>query len=170
MLEGGIIEPVEESDWMSPIVVQEKKQKDEIRIYVDLRKLNDACVHDPFPTSFTDKVLENVGGQEAYSFTDLFSGYHHIKIVPEDRRRLNTGPNHLSYIVTGEDPTNLEKGMPKMHPFVVCVADNHFTDIIHFLTTRMALEGYTRQQKKELMVHATDFSVIASHLYKMGSD
>jgi hypothetical protein len=52
MLAAGIIEPVEESDWVSPMVVQEKKQKDEIRICVDLRKLNDACVHDPFPTPF----------------------------------------------------------------------------------------------------------------------
>ena len=64
MLAAGIIEPVEESDWVSPMVVQEKKQKGEIRICVDLRKLNDACVHDPFPTPFTDEVLENVGGKK----------------------------------------------------------------------------------------------------------
>jgi len=62
MLMAGIIEPIEESDWVSPMVVQEKKQKDEIRICVDLRKLNDACVHGPFPTPFTDEVLDNVGG------------------------------------------------------------------------------------------------------------
>jgi len=87
MLATCIIEPVEESDWVSPMVVQEKKQKDEIRICVDLRKLNDACVHDPFPTPFTNEVLDNVGGQEAYSFTDGFSGYHQIKIAPEDRSK-----------------------------------------------------------------------------------
>jgi len=69
------------------MVVQEKKQKGEIRICVDLRKLNDACVHDPLPTPFTDEVLENVGSQEAYSFTDGFSGYHQIKIAPEDRSK-----------------------------------------------------------------------------------
>lgn len=63
MLIAGIIEPVEEYDWVSPMVVQGKKQKGEIRIYVDLRKLNDAYVHDPFPTRFTDEVLENVGNQ-----------------------------------------------------------------------------------------------------------
>ena len=34
----------------------------EIRIYVDLRKLNDACMHDPFPTHFIDEFLEGVGG------------------------------------------------------------------------------------------------------------
>ena len=77
----GIIEPMEEYDWVSPMVVQEKKHKYEIRVCVDLRKLNDACVHDPFPTPFMDEVLDNVGGQEAYSFTDAFSKYHQIKIM-----------------------------------------------------------------------------------------
>ena len=84
MLAAGIIEPIEESEWVSPMVVQEKKTKGEIRICVDLRKLNDACLHDPFPTPFTDEVLDNVGGQEVYSFTDGFSGYHQIRIAPED--------------------------------------------------------------------------------------
>jgi len=87
MLVVGIIEPVEESDWVSPMGVQEKKQKDEMRICVDLKKLNDACVHDPFPTPFTDEVLNNVGGQEAYYFTDGFLRYHQIKITQEDRSK-----------------------------------------------------------------------------------
>jgi len=87
MLAVGIIEPVEESDWVSPMVVQDKKTKGEIRICVDLRKLNDASVHDPFPTPFSDEVLDNVGGQEAYSFTDRFSGYHQIRIHEADRHK-----------------------------------------------------------------------------------
>jgi putative transposase len=84
MLEAGIIKLVEESEWISPMVFQEKKQ-DRLRICIDLRKLNDACLHDLFPTPFTDEVLENVGGREVYSFTDGFSGYHQIKIAQEDR-------------------------------------------------------------------------------------
>jgi len=75
MLTAGIIELVEESNSVSPMAVQEKK-KGEIRICVDVKKMNDACVHDPFSTPFTNEVLENVGGQEAYSFTDRFSWYH----------------------------------------------------------------------------------------------
>jgi hypothetical protein len=84
MLEDGIIELVEEYEWVSPMVVQEKKQG-WIRICVYLRKLNDSFLHDHFPTPFTYEVLENVGGQEAYSFTDGFSSYHQIKIAQEDR-------------------------------------------------------------------------------------
>jgi hypothetical protein len=80
MLKDGIIEQVEESEWISPMVVQDKKQG-RIRICVDFGKLNDACLHDPLPTLFIDEVLENVGGHEAYSFTDGFLGYHHINIA-----------------------------------------------------------------------------------------
>jgi len=65
----GIIEPLEEFEWVIPMVVQEKKEKWEIIIFLDVRKLNDACLHDLSPTPFTYKVLDNVGGQEAYSFT-----------------------------------------------------------------------------------------------------
>jgi hypothetical protein len=86
MLEGGIIEPVEESEWINPMVVQDKKSG-EIRICVDLRKLNDACLNDPFLTPFIDEVLDNVGGHEVYSFTDGFLGYHQFKINKEDRHK-----------------------------------------------------------------------------------
>jgi hypothetical protein len=55
ILESRIIEPVEESESISPMVVQEKKTGG-IRICADLRKLNDAWLHDPFPTTFTDEV------------------------------------------------------------------------------------------------------------------
>lgn len=54
-LEAGIIKPVAESNWVSPMVVQEKKPNREIWICVDLRKLNDTCIHDPFPTPFKER-------------------------------------------------------------------------------------------------------------------
>lgn len=73
MIAIGIIETVEENEWVNPMVIQDKKAKGEIRICVDLRKLNDASLHDPFPTPFTDEVLDNIRGQEVYSFTDGFS-------------------------------------------------------------------------------------------------
>jgi len=68
------------------MVVHDKK-KSEIRICVDLRKLNDVYFTDPFPTPFIDEVLDNVGGQEAYSFIDKLSSYCHIKIVKGGRRK-----------------------------------------------------------------------------------
>ena len=87
MLEAGIIEPIEESEWIIPIVIQDKKVTGEVGICVELRKLNNACLHDPFPTPFTDEILESIDGQEMYLFIDGFSGYHQVRIVQEDRHK-----------------------------------------------------------------------------------
>ena len=67
--------------------MQDKKNTSEVHIYVNLRKLNDDYLHDPFLTLFTYEVLESVGGQEVYSFTNGFSGYHQIIIAKEDQNK-----------------------------------------------------------------------------------
>jgi hypothetical protein len=87
MLEARLIFPVEEAEWVSPIVIQSKKGIEDSRVCVDYRSLNFACVHDPFPTPFTDKVLEQVAGKESYSFTDGFSVYHQGRITEEDKKK-----------------------------------------------------------------------------------
>jgi hypothetical protein len=58
MLEAKLIILVEEAEWLSPIVIQSKKGTGDIRVCVEYRSLNFVCVHDPFPTPFTDEVLE----------------------------------------------------------------------------------------------------------------
>ena len=65
-------------------MVHDKKTSGDVRICVDLRKLNDTCLHDPFLTPCTYEVLESVRGQEMYSFTDVFFGEHQIRILKED--------------------------------------------------------------------------------------
>jgi hypothetical protein len=91
-----------------------------------LRKLNDAFLHDPFPTPFTDEVLENVGGQEAYSFTDGFSGYHQIRIAPEDRHKTTFATEWGSFQYTVM-PFGL-KNAPAIFSRVVVAS---FKDFIH---------------------------------------
>jgi hypothetical protein len=73
---------MEESDLIILMVLQPKKTSD-LGIFLDLSGLNATCVYDPFPTPFTDEVLENVGGHKAYSFIDGFSGYHQVRIAKE---------------------------------------------------------------------------------------
>jgi len=80
---------------------------------------------------------------------------------------LNFQSDHLSLIETGEEPTNLEEGLPDAHLFVVRVTNNHFADIIHFLMMGTAPIWYSSQQKKDLVVHVAKLSVIEGHLYKM---
>jgi hypothetical protein len=85
-----------------------------------LRKLSDAFQHDPFPTPFMDEVLENFREDEAYSFTDGFSGYHHIKIAQEDRYKTMFAMEWGSYQYTVM-PFGL-KNSPTMFSKVVIVA------------------------------------------------
>jgi hypothetical protein len=77
-----------------------KEARGGVRICVYLRKLNDVCLHDPFPTHFTNEVLENVRDQEVYSFTDGFSRYHQIKIALEDRYKTTFSIEWVSYQYT----------------------------------------------------------------------
>lgn len=53
---------------------------------------------------------------------------------------LNARPDHLSQIETGEQPINLEEGLPNSQLFAVCITDGHFKDIIHFLTIGTVLK------------------------------
>jgi hypothetical protein len=48
--------------------------------------------------------------------------------------------------------------------------DDHFAEIVQFLSIGMAPSEYTIPQKKQLVVCATEFSLIAGQLYKMGPD
>jgi len=50
MLAARIIIPVDEAEWISLIVIQNKKVVDDIKVCVDYMSLNSPCLHDPFPT------------------------------------------------------------------------------------------------------------------------
>ena len=89
LMEAGFIYPVDNSEWVSPIVVVPKKVgadgKVKIRVCQDFRKLNAATKKDHFPLPFTDIILDHVSGQEYYSFLDGFSGYNQVMIRKEDQ-------------------------------------------------------------------------------------
>ena len=89
LLEAGIIYPVNNSEWVSPIVVVPKKVgadgKVKIRVCQDFRKLNAATRKDHFPLPFIDMVLDHVAGQECFSFLDGFSGYNQVFIRKNDQ-------------------------------------------------------------------------------------
>ena len=59
--------------------------------------------------------------------------------------RLNFGLDHLSRIEIDEEPSNLEEGLPNAYLFAICVANDHFSNIIYFLTKFMKTKGYTNQ-------------------------
>jgi hypothetical protein len=83
---------------------------------------------------------------------------------------LNVGPDHLSRVTNGEEPTNLEDNFLDAQLFSVQIVDEYFADIIQYLSIGTAPQEYNTTQKKNLVVWAVDYQLIAGHLYKMGAD
>ncbi|GJX14464.1 hypothetical protein Tco_0206222 [Tanacetum coccineum] len=92
LLDAGLIYPIFDSSWVSPVYCVPKKggitvienDDNELissrlvmgwRVCIDYRKLNDATRKDHFPLPFMDQMLERLAGNEYYCFLDGFSGY-----------------------------------------------------------------------------------------------
>ncbi|CAJ2652048.1 unnamed protein product [Trifolium pratense] len=104
LLEAGMIYPISDSAWVSPVHVVPKKggmtvvknDKNEFipsrtvtgwRMCIDYRRLNTATRKDHFPLPFMDQMLERLAGQEFYCFLDGYSGYNQITVDPEDQEK-----------------------------------------------------------------------------------
>ncbi len=80
----GFIESIEKATWLSPIIIVPKKNG-ELRICINLRKLNATTKKDPYSLPFTYEVMNTVIGHEAYSFVNGYSRYHQTSIAPKDK-------------------------------------------------------------------------------------
>ena len=88
MLIVGIIYPIDQSKWASPMVVQPKKHDPKkLRVYAYYRWLNKATKTGPFPTPYADEILNEVEGHGCYSFTDGFLRYNQVPIAKEDQQK-----------------------------------------------------------------------------------
>ncbi|KAK8704741.1 hypothetical protein V6N13_048355 [Hibiscus sabdariffa] len=103
-LDAGIIYPISDSSWVSPVQCVPKKgvmtvvtnEANELlptrtvtgwRICMDYRKLNKATKKDHFPLPFIDQMLDRLAGKAYYCFLDGYSGYNQIAIAPEDQEK-----------------------------------------------------------------------------------
>ncbi|GJR54030.1 putative nucleotidyltransferase, ribonuclease H [Tanacetum coccineum] len=104
LLDLGLIYPILDSSWVSPIHVVPKKggmtvvlnDNNELipsrtvtgwRVCIDYRKINDATRKDHFHLPFIDQMLERLCGNEYYCFLDGFLGFFQIPIAPEDQEK-----------------------------------------------------------------------------------
>ncbi|MCO5603742.1 hypothetical protein L7F22_057894 [Adiantum nelumboides] len=86
LLNACFIYPVEDSEWVSPVVVTPKKNG-KWRVCVDYKPLNAATKRDHFPLPFQDEILNEVAGYERYTVCDGYSGYFQIRIAAEDQKK-----------------------------------------------------------------------------------
>ena len=104
LLSAGVIYPISDSTWVSPVHVVPKKggitvitnEKAELiptrtvtghRMCIDYRKLNSATRKDHFPLPFIDQMLERLANHPYYCFLDGYSGFFQIPIHPDDQEK-----------------------------------------------------------------------------------
>jgi hypothetical protein len=85
-LDAGIIQP-SNSSYNSPVCMVKKKDGS-WRLCVDFRELNEKILADPFPLPRIDEMLEQFRGCEYLSTGDLFWGFYHVKVKPQDTYKL----------------------------------------------------------------------------------
>ena len=61
--------------------------------------------------------------------------------------KLNVGPDHLSRIDTGEEPTGVDNDLPNAHLFHIQAVPAKLEEIAHFLEDEHALEGMSTKKK-----------------------
>jgi hypothetical protein len=103
LLKAGVIYPVFDSEWVSPVQVVSKKggmivirnEKNELIpqwtvtswwMRIDYRKLNKATQKDHFSPPFIDEMLERLASH-SFCYLDGYSGYHQIPIHLDDQSK-----------------------------------------------------------------------------------
>jgi hypothetical protein len=103
LLMAGVIYPISDSEWVSPVQVVSKKggmtiihnEKNELIpqqtvtswcMGIEYQKLNKATRKDHFPLPFIDEMLERLANH-SFCYLDDYSGYHKIRIHPDDQSK-----------------------------------------------------------------------------------
>ena len=70
------------------------------RMVLDFRSLNDKTISDAYPLPNITEIFDQVGGAKYYSVLDLASGFHQIKMHPEDAHKtaFSTPFGHYEFV------------------------------------------------------------------------
>ncbi|KAL4303983.1 hypothetical protein GQ457_10G009550 [Hibiscus cannabinus] len=154
-LDAGVIYPISDSSWVSPIqcvpkiggitvVINDEnlllptRTVTGWRICMDYRKLNNATKKDHFPLPFVDQMLDRLMGKEFYCFLDGYSGYNQIDIASEDQEKTTFTCPYGTYAF-------------RRMPFGLCNAPTTFQ--------RCMLSIFSHMVEEFLEVFMDDFSV-----------
>jgi hypothetical protein len=104
LLDAGIIYPIADSRWVSPVHCVSKKEgitvvpneNNELipqrvvvgyRMCINLRKVNKVTKKDHYPLSFIDQMLERLSKKTYFCFLDGYSGFSQIAVKKQDQEK-----------------------------------------------------------------------------------
>jgi hypothetical protein len=133
LLEKGFIRP-SSSPWGCPAVFVKKKDQT-LRMCVGYRPLNEVTIKNMYPLPRIDLLFDQLVGAKVFSKIDIRSGYHQIRVRPEDIPKtafttryglyeylvmsfgLTNAPTHFTYLMNSVF-------MPELDKFVVVFIDD----------------------------------------------
>jgi hypothetical protein len=133
LLENGFIRP-SSSPWGCPAIFVKKKDQT-LRMCVNYRPLNEVTIKNKYLLPWIDLLFDQLVGAKVFSKIDLRSGYHQIRVRPEDipktafttryglyeylvmSFRLTNAPAHFTYLMNS-------MFMPESDKFVVVFIDD----------------------------------------------
>jgi hypothetical protein len=133
LLEKGFIRP-SSSPWGCPAIFIKKKDQT-LRMCMDYRPLNEVMIKNKYPLPRIDILFDQLIGARVFSKIDLRSGYHQIRIRPEDipKTAFTTRYGLFEYLVMSFGLTNVPAHftylmnsvfMPELDKFVVVFIDD----------------------------------------------
>jgi hypothetical protein len=133
LLEKGFIQP-SSSPW-GCLAIFVKKKDQTLRMYVDYRPLNEVTFKNKYPLPWIDILFDQLTGARVFSKIELRSGYHQIRIRPEDipKTAFTTRYGLFEYLVMSFGLTNAPAYftylmnsvfMPELDKFVVVFIDD----------------------------------------------
>lgn len=106
LTDSGFIQP-SKSPFGAPILFVKKKDGS-MRMCVDYRALNSITVKNSYPLPRIDELFDRLQGAKVFSKIDLRSGYHQIRIQPDDvaKTAFRTRYGHFEFLVLPFGLTN----------------------------------------------------------------
>jgi len=158
LLEKGLIRP-SSSPWGCPALFVKKKDKS-LRMCVDYRPLNDVTIKNKYPLPRIDILFDQLTKAKVFLKIDLRSGYHQIKIRPEDipKTAFSTRYGLYEYLVMSSGLTNAPAHFmylmnsvfrPELDKFVVVFID----DILVYSENAQDHEKHLRNVLTRLREH-----------------